>query len=228
MNITKVEKNDVATPIIFVHIPKTAGTSFRIAANNYYGEDNILNDYGRESQTTSAEILEYYYQSNDVDKLREESKRYSLITGHYPVARYAEIFSGSPIVTFIREPVTRMLSEYYHLKGRQGLSDTLQEFYRKEEYCNRQTKLLGGKTIHELDFVGITDQYELSLSLFNKKFDAGLEFLNMNKGTYKEDALATVPQADLDEITRLNQSDIALYETAKQILFSSGEDRACG
>lgn len=227
MNNTNIESNNNAAPMIFVHIPKTAGTSFRIAANNYYGPEYILNDYGMESKTTSPEVLEYYYKSTDVEKLRAASSKYSLITGHYPVARYAEIFASSPIVTFIREPVSRMISEYFHLKNHEGLTLSLKEFYRKEEYCNRQVKLLGGKTIHEIDFVGVTDQYELSLSLFNKKFGAELEFLNMNKGTYKSDILASVPKVDLDEITRLNQEDVHLYEIARQALLDEGV-RKCG
>jgi len=44
--------------ILFIHIPKTAGTSFRVAAEKYFGEDNTFYDYSAKSPETSAEILE--------------------------------------------------------------------------------------------------------------------------------------------------------------------------
>ena len=43
--------------LLFVHIPKTAGTSFRLAAQQFYGENNVFFDYGLESVETSKEIL---------------------------------------------------------------------------------------------------------------------------------------------------------------------------
>lgn len=208
-------------PIIFLHIPKTAGTSFRIAAKAYYGANKILKDYGADSTVTSPQIKEHYYNNNNIQKLRVVAKKYELITGHYPVAKYKDVFDGAPIVTFLRNPVERVISEYYHLCSSIGLTLSLREFYRKEVYQNRQTKLLEGASFKDFDFVGVTDLYELSLSLFNQKFGTSLEYLNMNRGTYREDITASVSKAEIDEIIKLNQSDIELYQSARCHLLSA-------
>ena len=48
-------------PIIYLHIPKTAGTSFRMSAEQYFGPDQVLNDYGEESPNTSEDIRAVSY-----------------------------------------------------------------------------------------------------------------------------------------------------------------------
>ena len=39
--------------LLFVHIPKTAGTSFRNAAINNVGQEKVIQDYGVKANETS-------------------------------------------------------------------------------------------------------------------------------------------------------------------------------
>ena len=43
-------------PLFFIHIPKTAGSSFRVAAEQYFGSEATYFDYGNGSKETSESI----------------------------------------------------------------------------------------------------------------------------------------------------------------------------
>lgn len=213
-------------PIIFMHIPKTAGTSFRTAARDFYKPRNILRDYGKDSDLTSQEIKQFFYNNKDVAKLREASLNYKLITGHYPAARYNKIFTDAPVVTFLRDPVERVVSEYHHLCSSIGLKCSLRDFYLKKVYQNRQAQLLEGVPFSEMGFVGVTDLYEISLALFNKKYGTKLEYLEMNKGKYMVSEKSSTPQEEIEEIKHLNKIDMELYQLAKDQIIAAWDQQS--
>ena len=43
---------------LVVHVPKTAGTSFRWALDKCFGESNVVRDYGRKADATSDVVRE--------------------------------------------------------------------------------------------------------------------------------------------------------------------------
>ena len=49
------------SPIYFVHIPKTAGTSFRKASETFFGLRHVVYDYADDSNETSPFILDIVY-----------------------------------------------------------------------------------------------------------------------------------------------------------------------
>ena len=51
--------------LFFVHIPKTAGTSFRKACENYFGTPYSAYDYSPNSSDTSALVLDCMYRNHD-------------------------------------------------------------------------------------------------------------------------------------------------------------------
>lgn len=202
-------------PMIFLHIPKTAGTSFRVSAMQYFGTKSILRDYGRDSKNTSKVIMEHYYLNHDIARLRRIGSKRKFITGHYPATRYKEIFPNSPIVTFLRDPVERVVSEYYHFRKDPGYGKSLKQHYRHKKNQNIQVKSLDGLPLSELDFVGFTESYNASLALFNETFDTQLEAQEMNKGNYKNNNSPMATASELQEIAELNWQDIELYNESK-------------
>lgn len=213
-------------PIIFMHIPKTAGTSFRTAARDFYKRRNILRDYGEDSELTSQEIMQFIYNNKDVAKLREASLSYKLITGHFPAAKYKNIFTDAPIVTFVRDPVERVVSHYHHLCSSIGLKCSLRDFYLKKQYQNSQAQLLEGVPFSEMGFVGVTDLYEKSLALFNNKYGTKLEYLEMNKGKYTVSKKPSISQDEKEEIAHLNKIDMELYQLAKDQIIAAWEQQS--
>ncbi len=199
-------------PIIYLHIPKTAGTSFRVSAEEFFGEDNILHDYGENSAQTSNDILAGYYQSDDKTALRERGLTKKFLGGHFSLPRYREVFPDSPITTFFREPVNRVVSEYVHFSNHHNYIGTLEDFYRSKDFQNRQQRTLGGLKPTDLDFYGLTERYEESLQMFNTRFGTSLKFSILNTGVTK----LQPTESQIEEIRHLNQADSEIYQCALQ------------
>lgn len=111
--------------IVFHHIPKTAGTAVRTAFYNLFGEANCLQI--RQIDFTSTEPMRAAVTCNDKPRL---------VSGHIPL-RYVEQAWDVQAVTFLRDPVDRVLSLYRFIRSHParhyahtGLSEdfTLREF----------------------------------------------------------------------------------------------------
>jgi len=201
-------------PIIYLHIPKTAGTSFRVSAEHYFGPSYVLNDYGKESPNTSDDIKDAVYAENDGDKLRSAGLDYKFLTGHFGIAKYREIFPDSPVVTFFRDPVERVLSEYVHFTTHYNFTGSLRDFYTSQQFQNRQSQTLAGALPTDLDFYGLTEDYENSLNLFNTKYGTKFPMATLNTGKYRGRAQSIATAAELAQIKELNQNDVEVYEYA--------------
>jgi len=203
----------MSLPIICLHIPKTAGTSFRTSAEHYFGPWNVVCDYGEKSSATSDEIKTAFYEKKDFELLRSKVSQKKFFTGHFSLAKYREHFPESPVVTFFRDPVKRVISEYVHFATHYGFEGSLREFYRKEQFRNRQARVLSGANPVDLDFYGITENYEESLHKFNKRYSTNIPMATLNKGNYDKGA-HQVTDEEVEEIQLLNQNDVRIYQQA--------------
>lgn len=201
-------------PIIYLHIPKTAGTSFRKSAEQYFGPEQVLNDYGEESSNTSEDIRSAYYDSKDVEKLKRTVEQHSFLTGHFRLAKYREIFPQSPVVTFFRNPVDRVISEYTHFVTHYNYQGNLREFYLKPQFQNRQHLSMSGCDPESIDYFGITEDYEKSLQMFNQRFNTNFPIIKLNVGNYDTAPNRVASDDELAEILELNQKDTELYQSA--------------
>lgn len=201
-------------PIIYLHIPKTAGTSFRMSAEQYFGPDQVLNDYGKESPSTSEDIKSSVYGANDIALLRKTGLEHKFLTGHFCMVKYIEIFPNSPVVSFFREPVDRVISEYVHFASHYNFEGTLRDFYTKPQFQNRQSHSMSGALPTDLDFYGLTEDYATSLDLFNQRYGTNFQMAKLNTGKYKGAAQSIANEEELAEIRELNQKDIELYAYA--------------
>ncbi len=201
-------------PIIYLHIPKTAGTSFRISAEHYFGPWNVLSDYGEKSPNTSEDILRAFYSKNDLDLLRNKGMQKKFLTGHFSLGKYKEVFPESPMVTFFRDPVDRVISEYIHFSSHYGFDGSLREFYQKKQFRNRQSRALTGAKPLDLDFYGITEQYEVSLERFNIRYGTNFPMAVLNQGKYEGGIQETASADEIEEIKELNQQDVDVYQEA--------------
>lgn len=200
--------------IYFVHIPKTAGTSFRKSAESYFGSDDVVYDYSPKSVETSDLVSSIVYKSGDIfefgEALAGTGKKF--LSGHVPAVKYVHLFGISQTVTFLRDPIQRVMSEYNHFVQHNGYEGDFPSFYRKPQFVNRLSKLLGHIPLEAFGVLGLTEAYENSLDILNDRFSTEIKHAVLNKGRQDQSKSYDIPQVQMDELKELNNEDIQLYE----------------
>ena len=93
--------------VIFIHIPKAAGTTFYQVLNHQYKAQHI--QYIKEGMSKQRSIDAFR-------KLPEEKKaRLRCIRGHMPFGLHQWLPKPATYITILRNPVNRVLSQYYYI-----------------------------------------------------------------------------------------------------------------
>lgn len=209
----------VREPLFFIHIPKTAGTSFREAAIKQWGSKKVCSDYG-ESEHTSPAVSTLVHQQRDYFAFRQHllEKRVRMLSAHAPVKFYRRIFDASQLVTFVRDPVARTISHYYTACSKQGFKGSFETFCQIPEHQNVQSRYLEQMPLEALGFVGLTERYSESVQTFNKSFAEKLRVLSLNQYAGPQaDSAANLSDVELECAREINREDTALYHAARDI-----------
>ncbi|NWO04454.1 MAG: sulfotransferase family 2 domain-containing protein [Alteromonadaceae bacterium] len=208
-----------SNPIFFIHVPKTAGTSFRKSAEKFFGLGHVLYDYNTYSAETSDVIKDVVYDKKDFFLLDEvfSDNGCEFLSGHVPASKYVQFFGVANSVTFLRDPLQRIISEYYHFLRHHDYEGDLPSFYRKPQFINRQSRMLQGPAMEALGFVGITEEYDASLEQINAAYGIDLRAQVLNQGRESQDKGYDVPKQQLQEMRELNKTDMTLYDRAVEL-----------
>jgi hypothetical protein len=140
---------------IFVHVPKTAGTSFIKTLDQKYG-DFTCRDYGGKSS-----------KKNHID--RRGFENCDIIYGHFKSDKYKHL--NRPQISIIREPTERVISEYFFKKYK--TKNIIDYLMRKKEVS--RPKIIYDNVIHEyiqdinrFKFIGLTERFDETIQRFNK------------------------------------------------------------
>lgn len=220
--------------LFFLHIPKAAGTTFKEVLYHNYRFSRIA-------------WIDGSYPSESVERLKAMKQgwrdRKACVMGHFQYGLH-ECFNGPyTYVTFLRNPVDRVISTYYHILRKSThhryhrlLNDenlSLEEFVRKRvssEVSNLQTAWISGESEpdssslekakmiinSDFSFAGISEAFDASLIMLCR--ETGLEvrpYPNLNIGEYKQ---KEVPETTRNVILEANQLDLELYEWVKDRL----------
>lgn len=214
----KIVNYDLIDPVLFIHIPKTAGTSFRKSAVDFLGSDAIVRDYGIKSSETSLCVKEYCYQKNDFLGLHSFMKNHgkALYSGHIHIAPARFVFSSTSIMTFVRNPIEQVISHFNHSSRWNGFKGNLSDFVRSRGFKNVQSKHLANMPLQLIGLIGITEQYAESISLYNDLTGHGFKERTDNVNTAKQVSVAS------EEIKKLiaenNILDQQLYDFSCHLL----------
>lgn len=198
-----------------MHIPKTAGTSFRASLEK---SELVVCDYGKGKEHTSAVVSEYIYDRDDTYGLKEQlSQEDTWLCGHMHLNKYLGIVEPQNIVTFVREPVERVISHFNHEVRWGDSSITLEQFLSSNRAQNFQHRFLQGLPLSLIGFVGVTEKYSASLDLIDNEIGLKVEDTKINENTKKVNEIDDLERHHLDVINSNNELDKDVYANANTL-----------
>ncbi|MFZ9858877.1 MAG: sulfotransferase family 2 domain-containing protein [Roseiflexaceae bacterium] len=228
---------------IFVHIPKTAGTSLFDAMMQQFGAHNILPQYGHRPPPDS-----WWEGAKEkaLTGIRKQVWPHRYVVGHVPVVQYMDIQEdgrytkrpGYRYMTFLRNPLDRAVSHYFYWQQINEPQNpqwvrfhteqwSLEQFLLHPKFTNFHMRFIRGLDIDEFDFVGVVEEFEQSMKLLGRMFPEfnKMEVLQSRKTKFKNtDSIANLPQRVMDEFHQLHRNDYVAYERARQRVLRQSEE----
>jgi hypothetical protein len=208
-------------PVFFTHIPKTAGTSFRLGVEDYLGQQSIIYDYGLKAKETSKLVRELLYgEISDSWRFYRECYKQEIrfVGGHVGIGRFVSGFKIENSVTFVREPLQRVVSEFKHFVRHYGYEGTMMDFCTRPVMQNRQSKLLEAVPLEAIGIIGLTERYEESIELINARFSWSVAVRADNKShDHAENKTHQLSESEEAELRQLNQKDLELYRQCTEL-----------
>jgi hypothetical protein len=177
---------------IFVHIPKTAGTTFKnLLYNTGYKREELLviDSQGWLEQNSDRDIFSNRTQLPGSKKI-QLNPQVKFLSGHVKASGMEKLFPGQQLITWIRDPIQRLLSSYnYYLRigkyyGEFSASSRGYDLIDIETWCTHvyKTDNMSKQLDLPLDnfkFIGITEHFEAEVERF--KNITGVDLLNGKK-----------------------------------------------
>jgi len=228
--------------IFFLHIPKTAGMSLNgLFVRNYRGRPHYNVQIKDISEADWLACLDRMEKTP-----REELDQYQIFKGHMIYGLHKFVPGPAEYITFLRDPVKRLISHYKMVRRQNMFSPDHQIDPSRSDWNlgaypafirsldNYQTRALSGMDFQipfggcseehlklamdnmdrDFKFVGLTEQFDLSLLLLRRVCGWGWRY-------YSPDNVAPetpVPISTdvIDALRRLNRFDLALYRHAQE------------
>ncbi|MBT2801114.1 sulfotransferase family 2 domain-containing protein [Halomonas sp. ISL-56] len=201
--------------LFFVHIPKTAGTSFRRGAEAYFSPERIVYDYGPNAKATSPFVKEsLHVDQPDFWQFKKALDNPAMIVGHVPIVRFVSLWGVGNTITFLREPLQRIASEYAHFVRNKNYTGSFKEFYLDPGLRNRQRRALYGVNLEAIGLIGFTERYSESLEMLNDRYATRILEREDNRGKSRLEDEYELDEKDVIELRKLNRRDIELYQYA--------------
>jgi len=229
--------------LIFIHVPKAAGTTVnRLIEREYplfeiFSVDPVFSNWSRRHLWSLPP---------------ERLKRFRIFKGHMPFGLHRILPQPATYFAVFRDPISRVISAFYFMRNYalhpqywkfRRLNWQLEDFVRNSPRDNVQTKMVAGAPYEEpctpeifaqakqnlrnhFSVVGLSERFEDSLALMKIRYGWKLDSYNSFNITRSRPRKRELPQAILDLIADKNSFDIALYQLASELFQKSVEQNA--
>ena len=215
--------------LLFCHIPKTAGLTFLQILSAHYPEHSILDVRDKASLEAVKKIDDNTF------------NKYQVVSGHIPFSWIERCRANPTVITFLRDPVDRVLSHYnYVLKepndsfwnARVNNGLNLDDFLKLGgDPGDQQTRYILGRDLSEskedieeaiykleniVNFTGLTEFFDESVLILAKQLNwHKIIYQRVNVGRYDK---GNYKPSLLRRLEDQNSRDRAIYTHMKQRL----------
>ncbi len=216
--------------LISVHVPKTAGVTFRTLLREVYGPSALRLDYDDRAldPLSTFQADPALWQADSAGQAAALPPETRVIHGHFNGAKYDRAFPDARKIVWLRDPVSRLVSHYHywrdlppspHSLHRRLLDEhlSLVEFARLEPMRNILANVfLRDCRLEDFAFVGIQEHFATDLPTLGTLLGwaADLTVGQENRNPRAEYRSAAPSTADHAEIAALNAADVTLYQQA--------------
>lgn len=216
----------------FIHIPKTAGSSFRRElATTLRPNYNVHVDRKRQSEPHHQKILAATQEFNA--QLKEQTFRFA--SGHVPISllkAQVDTWQEFKLITMLRDPAIRTVSDYRyqttpaHPSHREFIErfPTFEKYLRAPRLSNRMVNFLRPSedatvedciafVVERFAFVGLVEMYPLSVRLVTRLMEQERSpTVYVRKTEDNEHNQLEITPELLDRVREINSLDVALYD----------------
>jgi len=215
--------------IIFVHQPKTAGTTLIDAFKETYGSDAVYHDEDNQLMWKMDEFRKSIETRIQPYRIYKDRELYRVIHGHIDYEKYKRSFPDAFYLTFFRHPVQQITSRYYYWLRSCNPSDTnpmrrwvseerpgLEEFVT--EWCKESDleQYAQSLNVYNFDFIGIVERYDDSMKMLKLHIqDLVVKARALRVNPDKQAGEAYVLEIDVEKkLVSMLKPLIAVYEEA--------------
>jgi hypothetical protein len=229
--------------LIFLHIPKSAGTTVnRLIEREYplfqiFSVDPVFSPWSRRRLWSLPP---------------KRLTRFRIFKGHMPFGLHTILPQPATYFAVFRDPISRVISAFYFMRNYtlhpqywkfRRLNWQLEDFVRNSRRDNVQTKMVAGAPYEEpctleifeqakqnlrqhFSVVGLSERFEESLALMKIRYHWKLESYHSFNITPRRPRKREVPKAILDLIAEKNSFDLALYQLASELFEQSANQNS--
>lgn len=221
---------------ISMHIPKTGGNTFKDHLNVFFGDDicfRYMSQWAFVDVYTPTLAMRVHRAIRGLNiRLRGRGQLYPTdrcIHGHFRADTYLDLFPESRCLTWLREPVERLISQYNYWQRRpfRGHSVckmlierklSLLEFAEIEAMRNLQSRYFHTLGIDDFWFVGVTEHFQSCVRhlyhLMEMEMQPAEVAARNTNPTKKPKSPYEVDPSTRAKLVALNSRDYKLYELA--------------